>query len=62
MTMPYIHELAALLAALCWSITGLIATAPVRHLGAFTFTRYRMTVVVVMFAILDHRHRPMGGS
>jgi drug/metabolite transporter (DMT)-like permease len=47
-----IHELAALLAALCWSVTGLIAVAPVRHLGAFTFTRYRMIVVLVMFAIL----------
>ena len=50
--MDYIHELAALFAAFCWSVTGLLATAPVRHLGAFTFTRYRMTVAVIMFAIL----------
>ena len=50
--MDYIHELAALFAAFCWSVTGLIATAPVRHLGAFTFTRYRMTVAVIMFAVL----------
>ncbi len=47
-----VYELAALLAAVCWSATGLIATAPVRHLGAFTFTRYRMIVVLVMLAFV----------
>ncbi|MEN9895077.1 MAG: hypothetical protein RIR97_929 [Pseudomonadota bacterium] len=50
--MDFIHEAAALFAAFCWSVTGLLANAPVRHLGAFTFTRYRMTVAVIIFAVL----------
>lgn len=46
-----IHEVAALAGALLWAITGIIATVPVNHLGAYTFSRYRMTAVLVMLAL-----------
>lgn len=41
--MPY--EIAALLAAFCWTIGGLISTAPARAIGGMSFTRIRMTLV-----------------
>ncbi|SMO91054.1 DMT family transporter [Paracoccus laeviglucosivorans] len=46
--MPY-YELAAFGAAICWSVTGLIAAGSVAALGPFAFNRLRWTVV---FAIL----------
>lgn len=46
-----VHELAALAGAFLWAVTGLLATGPVAHLGAYTFSRYRMTAVIVMLAI-----------
>jgi drug/metabolite transporter (DMT)-like permease len=46
-----IHEIAALSGALLWAITGLIAVVPVAHLGAYTFSRYRMMIVLAMMAI-----------
>ncbi|WP_207478019.1 DMT family transporter [Arenibaculum pallidiluteum] len=45
MTVSY---LASLGAALCWAIGGLIAIGPVRTLGAFSFNRLRMVIVLVM--------------
>ena len=46
-----VHELAALLGAFLWAVTGLIATVPVVHLGAFTFSRYRMIFVLVLMGL-----------
>ncbi len=46
----YIAELSSLAAALCWSFGGLIATGPVRALGAVHFNRLRMTLVFVMLS------------
>ncbi len=40
--------LAALGAALCWSLGGLIAVGPVRALGSLAFNRLRMIVVLVL--------------
>lgn len=48
----YIFEIAALGAALCWTIGGIIATASSRHLGAFAFTRLRMSQVFVMLLLI----------
>lgn len=39
------YDLLALGAALCWATGSLIAVTPVRHLGAFAFTRWRMLLV-----------------
>ncbi len=47
--MPY--ELAALGAALCWSVTGIISTGPARHLGGVAYTRIRMLIVTVIMAV-----------
>jgi drug/metabolite transporter (DMT)-like permease len=41
-------ELAALGAALCWTVTGIISTPAARHLGAIAFTRIRMSIVFVL--------------
>ena len=43
-----IFELAALSAALCWAITGIITAGPAQYLGALAFTRIRMSMVLVM--------------
>ena len=48
----YIFELAALAAAFCWALGGYLAAGPSRHLGAFSFTRLRMSQVLVMLAIV----------
>lgn len=45
-----IYEIAALAAALCWAITGVITAGPAQHLGALAFTRIRMTMVLAMLA------------
>jgi len=45
------YELAALGAALCWSVTGIISTGPARHLGGIAFTRIRMTIVFVIMLV-----------
>ena len=44
--MPF--ELAALGAALCWTVTGIISTSAARHLGGIAFTRIRMLIIFVM--------------
>ncbi|MEL7272640.1 MAG: DMT family transporter [Pseudomonadota bacterium] len=46
-----IYEFAALAAALSWAITGLVASAPSKSLGAFTFSRLRMSFVFVLLAL-----------
>ncbi len=45
------HEIAALAAALCWSVTGLLSAIPAGHLGAVAFSRARQTIVTVALAI-----------
>ena len=48
----YLFETAALVAAFCWALSGFLAAGPSRHLGAFAFTRLRMSQVFVMLAIV----------
>ena len=43
-----VYDLLALCAAACWATTSLLAVMPVRHLGAFAFTRWRMLLVAGM--------------
>jgi len=45
-----VYELAALAAAACWAITGVLAATPVAHLGAVAFTRIRMAMVLALLA------------
>lgn len=45
-----VYEIAALAAAFCWAITGVITAGPAQHLGALAFTRIRMTMVLAMLA------------
>jgi drug/metabolite transporter (DMT)-like permease len=42
------YDLLALGAAACWAFGSLLAVTPVRHLGAFAFTRWRMLLVAAM--------------
>ncbi len=46
-----IYEIAALGAALCWAVTGVITAGPAQHLGALAFTRIRMSMVFVMLLL-----------
>ena len=46
-----IHELAALGAATCWALTGIISAGPAGHLGAPAFNRLRQIFVTVMLAL-----------
>src|SRR5262245_52597818 len=50
MTIP-IHELAALGAATCWAVTGMIAARPAGHLGALAFNRVRQIFVTGLFVL-----------
>ncbi|HSX76367.1 MAG TPA: DMT family transporter [Shinella sp.] len=45
-----IHELAALGAATCWALTGLISAGPAGHLGAPAFNRTRQVFVTGLLA------------
>jgi drug/metabolite transporter (DMT)-like permease len=46
-----IHELAALGAATCWALTGLISVGPAGHLGALAFNRARQVFVTCLLAL-----------
>lgn len=46
-----IHELAALGAATCWALTGIISAGPAGHLGAPAFNRLRQIFVTAMLAL-----------
>ncbi|GLR52876.1 DMT family transporter [Shinella yambaruensis] len=46
-----IHELAALGAATCWALTGLISAGPAGHLGAPAFNRARQVFVTGLLAL-----------
>lgn len=47
-----VHELAALGAAACWALTGVISAGPAGHLGALAFNRVRQIFVTAMLALL----------
>ena len=47
-----IHELAAVGAAACWALTGLLSAGPAGHLGALAFNRLRQVSVAVLLAFL----------
>jgi drug/metabolite transporter (DMT)-like permease len=49
-TMP-IYELAALGAATCWALTGVISVWPAGHLGSPAFNRLRQAFVTVLLAV-----------
>jgi len=46
-----LYELAALGAATCWALSGIISAAPAQHLGAVRFNQLRMGMVFVMLAV-----------
>jgi drug/metabolite transporter (DMT)-like permease len=46
-----IHELAALGAATCWAVTGVIASIPAGHLGALVFNRLRQVFATLFLAL-----------
>lgn len=50
MAMP-LHEFAALGAATCWAITGLISAGPAGHLGALAFNRLRQVFVTCLLVL-----------
>jgi len=50
MIAPY--DFLALGAAACWATSSLMAFTPVRHLGPFAFTRWRMALVAVMLWVV----------
>ena len=45
-----VHELAALGAATCWALTGVISAGPAGHLGALAFNRLRQVFVTGLLA------------
>lgn len=47
-----VYELAALGAALTWAITGIVASSPSKILGAFTFSRLRMSFVFLLLSVM----------
>lgn len=47
MALP-LYDLMALGAAACWALTSILSAEPARHLGAFAFTRWRMSLVLLM--------------
>jgi drug/metabolite transporter (DMT)-like permease len=47
-----VHELAALGAAACWAVTGILAPGPIAHLGALAFNRWRQVFATLMFAAI----------
>lgn len=47
----FVYEAAALAAATCWAVTGLLSAGPSQHLGAIAFNRLRMVMVFAMLTI-----------
>lgn len=42
------YDLLALGAAVCWAFTSVMSATPAQHLGTFAFTRWRMSLVLLM--------------
>lgn len=47
-----IHELAALAAAFCWALTGVMSAGPVAKVGPFAFNLFRQGFVTAVLAVL----------
>ena len=47
-----VHELAALGAAACWAVTGILAPWPIARLGALAFNRWRQIFAALIFAVV----------
>lgn len=47
-----LHELAALGAAACWAVTGILSQAAAQALGPFGFNRLRQGMVALMLAVI----------
>lgn len=50
-TLP-LHELAALAAALCWAVSGLMARIAAEELGPLAFNRIRQTIIAIALGAL----------
>lgn len=59
--MPAAYDLMALGAAVCWASGSVLAVAPLRHLGAFAFTRWRMLLVALLMWAITLLAAPLGG-
>lgn len=46
-----IYEVAAVAAAACWALTGILAAAPAGHLGALAFNRTRQIFVACLLGV-----------
>lgn len=46
-----VYELAALGAAICWALTGLVSAGPAGHLGALTFNQVRQIFVSCLLLV-----------
>lgn len=46
--LPFSYDWLALGAAACWALTSVISAPQARHLGAFSFTRWRMSLVFLL--------------
>ncbi|HFE65527.1 MAG TPA: EamA family transporter, partial [Caldithrix sp.] len=49
--MPYLGEIAALVTALCWSMTSIIFTAAGKRIGSLQVNLYRLPIAIVLLAI-----------
>ncbi|MFM2475768.1 DMT family transporter [Celerinatantimonas sp. MCCC 1A17872] len=47
------YEWLALISAALWALTSLISVTPARHLGAFSYSRWRMTIVTAILVVLS---------
>ena len=47
-----LHELAALGAAACWAMSGILAPGPVAHLGALAFNLWRQVFAALLFSAI----------
>lgn len=60
-----IHELAALGAAACWALTGLISAGPAGHLGAPAFNRVRqifVTGLLMLYVVISGTWRELDAT
>ncbi|MFD2441765.1 EamA family transporter [Paracoccus kondratievae] len=56
-----VHELAALGAAACWAITGILSQSAAQALGPFGFNRLRQGMVAIMLAVIVIATGRLGG-
>ena len=47
-----VYELAALGAALCWALTGLMVAPPLQRLGTFAFNCYRQVLTALVLVLI----------